>query len=144
MSAPQHPRFALDSSLAHPVRFSLVAALASVEKVAFGDLRDELQVSDSVLSKQIAELEKAGFVRATKSFVGKRPRTTLSLTSDGLVRWRGHLDALRRIADPGIPTDGARDGSGRTERAPQSVRLRGASCVLPGRVRALIRQRTPG
>lgn len=103
MSAPQHPRFALDSSLAHPVRFSLVAALATVEKMAFGDLRDELQVSDSVLSKQVAELEKAGFVRATKSFVGKRPRTTLSLTSDGLDRWRGHLDALRRIADPGIP-----------------------------------------
>ena len=50
----------------------------------FGDLRDELQVSDSVLSKQIAELEKAGFVKAAKSFVGKRPRTTLSLTSDGL------------------------------------------------------------
>jgi len=103
VSAPRHPRFALDASLAHPVRFSLVAALATVERMAFGDLRDELQVSDSVLSKQIAQLEREGFVRATKSFVGKRPRTTLSLTTDGLGRWREHLDALRRIADPQDP-----------------------------------------
>lgn len=100
MSAPRHPRFALDSALAHPVRFSLVAALASVESMVFADLRDELQVSDSVLSKQVAELEKAGFVRAAKGFVGKRPRTTLSLTAEGLERWRSHLEALRRIAEP--------------------------------------------
>ena len=58
MSAPRHPRFALDTSLAHPVRFSLVAAFAAVESMVFADLRDELQVSDSVLSKQVAELEK--------------------------------------------------------------------------------------
>lgn len=100
MNRPEHPRFALDSSLAHPVRFSLVAALAVVESMPFADLRDELQVSDSVLSKQVSELEKSGFVKAAKSFVGKRPRTTLSLTPAGLKRWRGHLDALRRIADP--------------------------------------------
>lgn len=100
MSVPRHPRFALDTSLAHPVRFSLVAALAAVESMVFADLRDELQVSDSVLSKQVAELEKAGFVKATKGFIGKRPRTTLSLTADGLRRWRSHLEALRRIAEP--------------------------------------------
>lgn len=92
-----HPRFALEAALSHPVRFSIIAALAAVESLAFGDLRDELAVSDSVLSKQISELETAGFVRATKSFVGKRPRTTLALTSDGLRRWNAHLEALRAI-----------------------------------------------
>lgn len=97
-AAPKHPRFALESELAHPVRFSIVAALAAVEHLTFGDLRDELEVSDSVLSKQIAELEKAGFVKVSKGFVGKRPRTTLSLTSDGLKRWRLHLKALQAIA----------------------------------------------
>ncbi|UYG16957.1 transcriptional regulator [Brachybacterium huguangmaarense] len=94
----RHPRFALESELAHPVRFSIVAALAAVESMAFGELRDELQVSDSVLSKQITELEKAGFVKVAKGFVGKRPRTTLSLTAQGLRRWRLHLEALRAIA----------------------------------------------
>ena len=98
MSEARHPRFDLDTTLVHPVRFSLVAALAAVEKLSFKELRDELEVSDSVLSKQTAELEQAGFLTATKGFVGKRPRTTLSLTSEGLKRWREHLSALQRIA----------------------------------------------
>ena len=55
-------------------------------------------MSDSVLSKQISELESAGLVAATKSFEGKRPRTTLALTKDGLSRWHRHLAALRAIA----------------------------------------------
>lgn len=93
-----HPRFQLESALAHPVRFSLVAALAAVENLPFGDLRDQLEVSDSVLSKQISELEKSGFVKAHKGFVGKRPRTTLSLTTQGRSRWERHLEALREIA----------------------------------------------
>lgn len=101
MTDERHPRFSLDTTLVHPVRFSLVAALASVERLSFAELRDELEVSDSVLSKQVSELERAGFVSATKGFVGKRPRTTLALTSEGLTRWRAHLDALRRIAGTG-------------------------------------------
>lgn len=97
-----HPRFRLESELAHPVRFSIVAALASVESISFGELRDELQVSDSVLSKQIAELERTGFVKASKGFVGKRPRTTLALTREGLRRWQAHLVNLREIAGPAV------------------------------------------
>ncbi|PWH07828.1 ArsR family transcriptional regulator [Brachybacterium endophyticum] len=100
MSAPDrsHPRFRLENELAHPVRFSIVAALAAVESLVFGELRDELQVSDSVLSKQITELENAGFVKVSKGFVGKRPRTTLSLTKEGVSRWRAHLETLQAIA----------------------------------------------
>lgn len=95
-----HPRFTLEDELSHPVRFSIVASLAAVDNIAFGDLRDDLQVSDSVLSKQLTQLEGHGFVRISKGFVGKRPRTTLSLTRDGLARWRRHLAALQAIATP--------------------------------------------
>jgi DNA-binding MarR family transcriptional regulator len=97
-SAKDHPRFRLESELAHPVRFSITAALAAVQSIPFGELRDELQVSDSVLSKQITELERSGFVKVSKGFVGKRPRTTLSLTPEGVDRWKSHLQSLRDIA----------------------------------------------
>ncbi|MDO5644309.1 MAG: transcriptional regulator [Dermabacter sp.] len=96
--AQKHPRFELESTLAHPVRFSIVAALAAVESLVFGELRDQLGVSDSVLSKQISELESAGFVAVSKGFVGKRPRTSLKLTRDGYARWTRHLAALQKIA----------------------------------------------
>lgn len=97
MTTP-HPRRDLEDDLTNPTRFSIVAALAAVDSLAFKDLRDELGVSDSVLSKQISNLERAGFVQVTKLFVGKRPSTKLALTGDGLTRWTKHLDALRRIA----------------------------------------------
>lgn len=46
-------------------------------------LRDAIQVSDSVLSKQLSILEKAGFVKIKKSFAGKMPRTSASSKRDG-------------------------------------------------------------
>lgn len=94
----QHPRLELEDDLNNPTRFSIVAALAAVERLSFKELRAELGVSDSVLSKQISHLEGTGFVTVTKHFVGKRPSTRLTLSRDGLTRWRKHLDALRRIA----------------------------------------------
>jgi DNA-binding MarR family transcriptional regulator len=93
-----HPRHKLDSLLGHAVRFSIVALLADATKAEFGFVRDQIEVTDSVLSKQVSVLEEAGFVRVHKGFVGKRARTWLSLTRDGRARFDLHLAALREIA----------------------------------------------
>lgn len=97
MTTP-HPRLDLEDDLSNHTRFSIVAALAAVDRIGFKELRDELGVSDSVLSRQISHLETAGFVAVKKGFVGKRPHTMLALSRNGLVRWQKHLEALRRIA----------------------------------------------
>ncbi|SDM88035.1 winged helix-turn-helix domain-containing protein [Actinomyces ruminicola] len=97
---PQHPRHQLVDALMHPVRFSLVAALANVEQVDFPTLRDTLQVSDSVLSRQASQLEELGIIAIRKGYVGKRPRTWMSLTQEGRSRWQAHLAALQAIAGP--------------------------------------------
>lgn len=99
MSTPaDHPRHKLNELIHSPVRFSIMAALAGAESLDFKDLRDAIQISDSVLSKQLAVLEKAGYVKIKKSFAGKMPRTSASLTSDGREAWIGHLQTLRDIA----------------------------------------------
>ncbi|WP_345435903.1 transcriptional regulator [Actinoallomurus vinaceus] len=54
--------------------------------------------SDSVLSKQVAVLEKAGYVKVTKGYVGKRPRTWPALTREGHAAFKAHCQALRAIA----------------------------------------------
>jgi len=51
-----------------------------------------------VLSKQVSALEAAGYVSVGKGFVGKTPRTSITLTASGRAVWAAHLDALRRIA----------------------------------------------
>lgn len=93
-----HPRHELDALLGHPVRYSIVALLAGATRAEFGYVRDQVEVSDSVLSKQVTALEEAGYVKVHKGFVGRRARTWLSLTREGRERFDRHLAALRRIA----------------------------------------------
>ena len=99
LAGRQHARHQLDEVIHAPVRFSIVAALASVDEAEFALVRDTVEVSDSVLSKQATQLEAAGYVRVRKGHVGKRPRTWLSLTAAGRAAYARHLEALRAIAD---------------------------------------------
>jgi len=93
-----HPRRDLDDLLGHPVRFSVVALLAAADRAEFGFVRDHVEVSDSVLSKQMSALEDAGYVKVHKGYVESRPRTWLSLTRQGRQRFERHLAALGEIA----------------------------------------------
>lgn len=104
----QHARHELDEVIHAPVRFSIVAALASVDEAEFSHVRDAIEISDSVLSKQAAQLEGAGYLKARKGYVGKRPRTWLSLTSTGRAAYARHLEALRAIAAMSSALDAAR------------------------------------
>ncbi|MGK5553120.1 winged helix-turn-helix domain-containing protein [Actinomadura kijaniata] len=99
MTEHGHPRHGLDEVVHAPVRFSVMAVLAAAEKAEFAYVRDTVEVSDSVLSKQAATLEKAGYVKIVKGYVGKRPRTWLSLTAEGRAAFDRHVAALRAIAD---------------------------------------------
>ena len=62
-------------------------------------MRDKIEVSDSLLSKHIRTLEKAGYVRAEKGFVGKRPRTWLTLTDEGRRAFQNYTSILRQITE---------------------------------------------
>jgi DNA-binding MarR family transcriptional regulator len=94
-----HPRHELDDLLAHPVRFSVAALLVAASKVEFSFVRDHVEVTDSMLSKQVSTLEQAGYIKVDKGFVGKRARTWLSLTREGRRVFERHIGALREIAE---------------------------------------------
>lgn len=101
MTAEQarHPRHDLDEQLNAPVRLSLLALLAKVDNAEFATVRDALDVSDSVLSKQVSQLEVAGYVHVKKGYVGKRPRTWLGCTDAGRSALKRHLAALRAVVE---------------------------------------------
>ncbi|MFF9074328.1 transcriptional regulator [Streptomyces sp. NPDC014872] len=69
-----------------------------MEKAEFGFVRDLVEVTDSALSKQVSALEEADWVAIQKGRAGRRPRTWLSLTSEGRAVYQRHLSALRAIA----------------------------------------------
>lgn len=98
--AERHPRHDLDSLLTHAVRLSIVAAVADVESAEFAAVRDSVEISDAMLSKQVALLEDAGYVRVEKRRVGRQARTWLGLSAAGTAAYHRHVAALRAIADP--------------------------------------------
>lgn len=93
-----HPRHRLDPLLQRPVPFSIAALLASADEAEFAFVRDTIQLSDSTLSKQSSALEAAGYVTVRKGYLGKIPRTWLSMTPAGRSAFAAHLEALREIA----------------------------------------------
>ena len=84
--------------MSHSVRYSIVALLAAADRAEFAFVRDHVEVSDSVLSKQMRALQEAGYVKVHKGYADNRPRTWLSLTRLGRQTFERHLLALREIA----------------------------------------------
>ena len=54
-------------------------------------------MSDSVLSKHIKQLEKAGYVKHRKSKMNGRQRTWACLTGKGHKAFEDHVEELRRL-----------------------------------------------
>lgn len=90
---------ALDAILHPPTRLQLAAVLANVSEAEFARLRAIVQVSDSVLSKHLAALADAGYVRLRKAALGGRQRTWVALTPGGREAFRAHLAALRALVE---------------------------------------------
>ncbi|MHB1234680.1 MAG: winged helix-turn-helix domain-containing protein [Microbacteriaceae bacterium] len=92
-----HPRHGFDEHLNAPVRLSILSALVKVDEAEFQLVRDAVELTDSVLSRQVGVLEAAGYVRVRKGYVGKRPRTWLAATPTGRAALQRHLTALRSL-----------------------------------------------
>ena len=85
--------------LIHPsTRLSIVALLASADWIEFSFIRDQLDLSDSALSKQLSTLEGAGYVVPERTLSDRRRRVRVRLTPAGRAAFDGHVAALRAIA----------------------------------------------
>jgi DNA-binding transcriptional ArsR family regulator len=90
--------------LIHPsTRLSLVALLAAADWAEFAFVRDQLELSDSALSKQLSTLEEAGYVDIERPVRDRRRRVRARLTSTGRAAYEGHVAALRRIVATSDP-----------------------------------------
>ena len=88
----------LNAVIHAPNRLKICAFLTPLQEAEFQVLRDELGVSDSVLSKHLRQLEEAGYVAFRKGAVNGRQRMWASLTQSGRKAFSGHVEELTRIA----------------------------------------------
>ena len=88
----------LDPVIHGPNRLRICALLSPLKEAEFAVLRDELGVSDSVLSKHIKQLEDAGYLKLRKGALNGRQHTWAKLTEKGRRAFKAHVDALTRLA----------------------------------------------
>ena len=87
-----------DTVIHAPNRLQICAFLSPLQEAEFQILRDELNVSDSVLSKHLKQLEEAGYVKFRKGAVNGRQRMWATLTTSGRRAFAGHVEELQRLA----------------------------------------------
>lgn len=93
------PLDALDPVIHAPKRLAAMAVLASTTETDFPFLRDHLELSDSDLSKQMAALQQAGYVKISKSGFGRGSITRYSITKAGRVAYQAHVATLRTLIE---------------------------------------------
>ncbi len=96
-SKQQHNQ--INETIHQRTRLAIMVTLAGVESLEFNDLKAQLGLTDGNLSTHAAALERAGYVKITKAFKGKKPQTTITVTTKGRKALTDYVDLLQGILD---------------------------------------------
>ena len=97
MVASPAPAEELDRLIHERIRLGIVSALAANESLTFAELRDVLKTTDGNLSVHARKLEEAGYIRVTKGFEDRKPRTEYRLTPKGRRALEQYLQQMEGI-----------------------------------------------
>ena len=100
MSGPIRPDH-IDPVIHERARLAIVSALAVAPEMSFNELKAALSLTDGNLSAHGRTLENAGYIKVNKTFKGRKPYTTMSLTAKGRKAFQSYLDTLTRIIEQG-------------------------------------------
>ncbi|MBP3289731.1 MAG: transcriptional regulator [Alistipes sp.] len=92
----------LNPLLHSELRLAIMSILISVESADFVYLREQTGATAGNLSVQIDKLQQAGYILVEKGFNGKKPRTTCSITEQGVAAFEEYVDALRSYIGKGF------------------------------------------
>ncbi|MEQ9398465.1 MAG: transcriptional regulator [Longimicrobiales bacterium] len=94
---PEAGALELDRMIHERMRLGIVSALAVNGTMTFTDLRDVLGATDGNLSAHARRLEDNEYIRCTKSFEGRTPKTEYQLTDRGRRALQAYLDHMESI-----------------------------------------------
>jgi DNA-binding HxlR family transcriptional regulator len=97
--SPDDSPLGLDRLIHERLRLGIVSALAVNDSLSFNDLKRLMNTSDGNLSVHARKLEEAHYVTCNKTFEGRVPKTSYTLTAMGrkaLERYLDHMEALIR------------------------------------------------
>jgi len=94
--------YVFDALVTNPGRLRILTALATNPSQEFVRLRSATNLTDGNLATHARRLRSAGFLSIDKSFRDGKPVTTITLTPQGRIALRTHVD---RLIDAIAPTD---------------------------------------
>lgn len=99
MNDVPHPSSILDDRVHQKARLGILALSSEAKAVEFGYILKTLELTSGNLARHLDVLEKAELITIKKGFVGKRPRSWISLTTAGRDALASEIRALRAIVD---------------------------------------------
>ena len=97
------PHNLIDETIHQRTRLAIMATLAPVSSLDFNELKAQLGLTDGNLSTHLSALQRAGYVRITKSFRGKKPLTTVTQTAKGRKALTLYVSLLQGILEKAGP-----------------------------------------
>jgi len=92
------PTAALEKIFHEPNRLAIMSALCAAEGgLSFPELRETCNLTDGNLNRHLKVLLESSAIRIKKQFVADRPRTTVTLAPNGLIRFQEYLQALEAV-----------------------------------------------
>jgi len=86
----------LDPLLHSQLRLAVMSLLISMESAEFTFLKEKTNSTAGNLSVQLDKLSEAGYIKIEKSFNGKRPLTTCSITKKGIKAFEDYVNVLKQ------------------------------------------------
>ncbi|MBP1996883.1 winged helix-turn-helix domain-containing protein [Paenibacillus eucommiae] len=88
---------AIDETIHAKARLGIMSLLTVHGECDFVFLRKELELTEGNLGNHIRVLEEAGYILVTKTFAGKRPKTTCTSTKLGMEMFQQYIEGLEKI-----------------------------------------------
>jgi len=87
----------INKAFENRIRLGIMSVLMVNDKIDFNNMKELLNLTDGNLASHITGLEKQGYIRVNKQFVGKKPNTTFEATAEGKLAFKTHLNALEKL-----------------------------------------------
>lgn len=85
----------LDPLLHSQLRLAIMSLLISLESAEFTFLKEETNSTAGNLSVQLDKLSEAGYITVSKTFRGKKPLTTCTITTKGIAAFEEYVNVLK-------------------------------------------------
>ena len=89
----------LDTTVHGPLRLGVLTALQTQGSRDFTALKQQLSATDGSLGMHLQKLEEIGYIKCQKAFVGRKPKSTYTITAAGRRALLKYIDNLQAIVD---------------------------------------------